>query len=161
MCRVKIKDYIEDLQRCSVCYPAKIFFTSEFSYLLFYIPTHKLEIGTANRLGSTNSEPPGPIVMMGQLETLSSSQIILLHPALFCRCTTLLRLLPATADSQIMLSRNHFPKLNRHFFSSSNFTVQDHILRITGDALRTRLLGYFCVELELEGRNILLQKQLL
>ncbi len=29
-----------------------------------------------NRLGSTNSEPPGPIIMMNQSQTLTSSQIV-------------------------------------------------------------------------------------
>jgi hypothetical protein len=32
-----------------------------------------LETGTANRWGTTNSKPPGPIIMIGQSETLSSS----------------------------------------------------------------------------------------
>jgi hypothetical protein len=39
-------------------------------------PTHKTEIGTANRSEITNSKPLGPIIMMGQSETLSTSQIM-------------------------------------------------------------------------------------
>ncbi len=31
---------LEDLQRCSVCDPAQIFFTSEVSYLLFFLQPH-------------------------------------------------------------------------------------------------------------------------
>jgi hypothetical protein len=64
---------LEHLQRCSVCDPAKIFFTSKFSYVLFCNPTNKSETGTANRWGTTDNEPPGPIIMMFQSETLSSS----------------------------------------------------------------------------------------
>jgi hypothetical protein len=41
----------DHLERCSVCNPAKIFFTSKFSYLLFCNFTHKTETGTANRWG--------------------------------------------------------------------------------------------------------------
>jgi len=44
----------------------EIFFTSKFSYVLFYNPTN-------NRWGTTNYKPPGPIIMIGQSETLSSS----------------------------------------------------------------------------------------
>jgi hypothetical protein len=55
----------------------KMFFTSKFRYLIFGDPTHKTETGTANRWGGvTNSKPPGLIIMMGQLETLSSNRIM-------------------------------------------------------------------------------------
>ncbi len=41
---------LEHLQQCSVCGPAKLFFSHpSFSYLLFSNSTHKTEIGTANR----------------------------------------------------------------------------------------------------------------
>jgi hypothetical protein len=58
--------------------PGKMFFTSKFRYLIFGTPTHKTETGTANGGGGdvTNSKPPGLIIMMGQLETLSSNQIM-------------------------------------------------------------------------------------
>jgi hypothetical protein len=59
-----------------------IFFTSKFSYIGFCKPTYKTETGIANRWWTTNSKPPGPIIMMGQSETPSSSQIILI--TLFC-----------------------------------------------------------------------------
>jgi hypothetical protein len=61
---------LEHLQQCSVSGPAKLFFTSKFSYVLFCNPTNKTKTGTAN------SKPPGPIIMMGRSETLSSSYII-------------------------------------------------------------------------------------
>jgi hypothetical protein len=65
--------HLEHLQLCSVCDPAKIFFQSKFSYVLFCNPTNKTETGTANRRGTINNKPSGPIIMMGQSETLSSS----------------------------------------------------------------------------------------
>jgi hypothetical protein len=55
----------------------KMFFTaSKFSYVLFCNPTHRTETGTAHRWGTTNSKPPGAIIMMGQSETLSTNDII-------------------------------------------------------------------------------------
>jgi hypothetical protein len=53
----------------SICDPAKIFFTSKFSYSLFLT-------GTTKRWGTTISQPLGRISMMGESETLSNSQII-------------------------------------------------------------------------------------
>jgi len=57
----------------SVYEPAKMFFTSKFSCVLCCNPTHKTETGTANMWETTNSKPPGPIIMMGKSKTLSSS----------------------------------------------------------------------------------------
>jgi hypothetical protein len=44
---------------------------------------------------------------------------------------------PATANYAIMLSQNHFHELNWHVltFLDPIFTMQDHILSTTGDAL--------------------------
>jgi len=39
--------------------------------MLFCNPTHETETGAAN---TTNSKPPGRIIMMGQSETLSSRE---------------------------------------------------------------------------------------
>jgi hypothetical protein len=49
-----------------IIWPEKIFFPSKFSYVLFRNPTHKTKTGTANRCGTTNFKPRGPIIMMGQ-----------------------------------------------------------------------------------------------
>jgi hypothetical protein len=94
-------------------HPSKLFFTSRVIYL-FCNPTHKTEAGIANsKLGTTNSEPPGPIMMIGQSETLNSSQIIFI--TLFCagaqRCC-------ATATVATMLRQNDFPGPNRHILTS-------------------------------------------
>jgi hypothetical protein len=42
----------------------------------FATPPIKLKLGTTNRSGNTNSKPHGPMIMMGQLETLSNNYII-------------------------------------------------------------------------------------
>jgi hypothetical protein len=60
----------------------KIFPRSKFSYLLFSNPTHRTKTGAANRWETTNSKAPGPIIMIDQSETGSSSQIILLRSSL-------------------------------------------------------------------------------
>ncbi len=117
------------------CDPPKIFFTSMFSYLLFCNPTHKTEIGTANRCRTTNSKSPGPIIMMGQSETLISSQIIFI--TLFSHVKSLAAHL--TSHSQLCNSLD--PKLFSWAkpanldFSSSNVTEQDHLLSTAGGAL--------------------------
>ncbi len=70
------KSRFEHLQQWPLCDPTTIFLTSKFSYLLFSKPSHKTKIGTANRWETTNSRALGPIIMIGQSETGSSSQII-------------------------------------------------------------------------------------
>jgi hypothetical protein len=70
------KSKFEHLQQWPLCDPTKIFLTSKFSYLLFSTPTHKTKTGTANRWETTNSKALGPIIMIGQSETGSISQII-------------------------------------------------------------------------------------
>jgi len=52
---------------------------SLYSYLLVCNPTHKTESGAANWWATTNNKPHGRISTMGQSETLTRSQIILLH----------------------------------------------------------------------------------
>jgi hypothetical protein len=90
---------------------------SKFSYLLFCNPTHKTETGILNRWGTTtNRQPPGPIIMILQSETLRSSQIIFV--TLFCsvaqRCCAFHQPRQTFA---IMLSQNAFPELNRHILT--------------------------------------------
>jgi hypothetical protein len=101
--------------------PVKIFLTSKFSSLLFFCynppTTHKPEIGTANRfcwgrgrggVGTTNNKPPGRIIMIGQSETVSISQIKVFKYV-------------------VLLNQNYFrewAKQGCNFrFSSSNFTL--------------------------------------
>jgi hypothetical protein len=51
------------------------------SLVLYFFgnPTHKTETWTANRWGTTNSKPPGQIIMIGQSEMLMSNQITLFY----------------------------------------------------------------------------------
>ncbi len=91
----------------------KIFFTSKFCYVLFCNPTHKTETRTANRWGTTNSKPPGPIIMMRQSETLSCSWIIFI--TLFFQVQS--AAVPFTSYGQpapLCCEQNHFPEPNRH-----------------------------------------------
>ncbi len=67
-------------------------------------PPHKTKTGTTNRWGTTNSKPPGPIIMMGQSETRNSSQIIFIT------------LFSAGANCAIILSQNHFVHQTRIFW---------------------------------------------
>jgi hypothetical protein len=110
----------------SVCDPAKMFFTSKFSFVLFCNHTCKTETGTANRWETTNSKPLGPIIMTGRSETPSSSQIIFI--TLFfaggqCCCTFYQPWQPAQLceAKTIFLSQTVMCSI-----SSSKFTMQDH-----------------------------------
>jgi hypothetical protein len=52
------------------------YLTFKSSYLLFSNLTHKTETGTANSWEIINSKAQGPVIMIGQSETGSTSQII-------------------------------------------------------------------------------------
>ncbi len=59
--------------------------------------TQQIETRTANRWGTTNSKPPGRIIMIDQSKTGGSSHIIFI--TLFSsKCTALLCFLPASAN---------------------------------------------------------------
>jgi len=64
-CEIQVQ-YLEHLQRCSVCDPAKILYS-------FATPPIKLKLGHQIGWGTTNCKPLGRIIMMGQWGTLSSS----------------------------------------------------------------------------------------
>jgi hypothetical protein len=106
-----------------------------YSYLQFGNPTNnKTETGTANRRATTNSKPPGPIIMMTQSKTLSSSQVQFIILFL-CRCTTTTQ----TELCYIMLSQNHFPEPNRRVLTFLHhpkmYCAGLHTLSTAGDAL--------------------------
>jgi hypothetical protein len=77
----------------------------------------KLEFsGAANGWQTTNSKPPGPIIVIEESKIGNSSKIIFII-LLSSRCTALLRFLPASASK---LSSTHKPfsrakKLSFHF----------------------------------------------
>jgi hypothetical protein len=106
-------------------WPHKNIFHIQVSYLLCSNPAHKTETGTANRWGTTNSKPHGPFIMMGQSKTLSRTQmmfIILVHTVTE-PCTSHRNLYNYSKPKQFF-----WAKTACFNFSSSNFTVHDHIL---------------------------------
>ncbi len=48
---------------------------SKFSFFFFGNPANKTETGTAHTWGTTNSKPPGPIIVIHKSEILSRSQV--------------------------------------------------------------------------------------
>jgi hypothetical protein len=63
----------------------------------FGTPPMRLFLSDWKEMQTTNSDPPGPIIMIGQSKTGSSNEIILI--TLFSRsCTALLCFLPASAN---------------------------------------------------------------
>jgi hypothetical protein len=106
-------------------WPCKNIFHIQFSFFSFCNPTHKTETGTAKQIGETLliATYLDQSLWWANQKYWPSDHI---YYSLFCRCTVLLRPLPATPNCAIMLSQNHFPEPNRHVltFSSSNVTVQ-------------------------------------
>ncbi len=68
--------YLESPLQCSLCDHAKMFLTSKFSDLLFRKLTYKTQRGDCKQVGTTNSKPPGSIIMIGQSKTGSRNQIM-------------------------------------------------------------------------------------
>jgi len=111
---------LEHLRWCSVCNRAKIFFTSKFSYLLFSNPSHNTETGIADRWGTTNIKPSGPIIMMGESEILRGSRIYLVHSFIHVYSITA----PFTSKLQLCWAKTTFVSQTGIFWlSSSNVTV--------------------------------------
>jgi hypothetical protein len=102
--------FLDHLQRCSVCDPVKIFFISKFSYVLLCNPTNKTETGTANNRwgGLLIANHTDQSLRWANQKHWASVRSYLLHSFL-----------------QVQVG-----------FSSSIFTVQDHILSTIGDSLR-------------------------
>jgi hypothetical protein len=95
-------------------------------------PPIKLKLGPANRRATTNSKPPGPIIMMTQSETLSSSQSDHhIYCTLLWRCRAMRIELCYYAEPKPFC----WAKPARFDFSSSNCNLQDSILSTAGDAL--------------------------
>jgi hypothetical protein len=78
----------------------------------------KLKLGQQHKWGTTNSKPPGRIIMIGQSETLSSSHttyIRLFSAAGSYHCCAFFNSHHKTVE--IMLNQNQFPELNRHILT--------------------------------------------
>jgi hypothetical protein len=105
-------------------WPCKNIFHNQVWLFIVLEPTHKTETRRAYRSGTTNSKPPGPIIMIAQSEN-TEHQLNQIYYTLFSRCRALLRIIPATPNCEIMLSQNPFLAKSAYFgFSSSNLTVQ-------------------------------------
>ncbi len=104
------------------------------------------QTGTANFVGTTNSKPPGPIIMFDQSETWSSSQNRFI--TLF-RCTALMRLLAASAYWAHMQEQNHFPELNRHILAFLHLILMCMVTywAAVGILLRVRFHVFFILPL--------------
>jgi hypothetical protein len=95
-------------------------------------------------MGTTNSKPPGPIIMIDQWEILSHSQVNLLHSFLEVHnCVATLtchgKLLKFGAEKPISSAKPaHFD------FFTINFTVWSHIPSTGGNALKKKIGRLFC-----------------
>jgi hypothetical protein len=118
--------------------PCKNIFHIQVLVIYFFCnPTHLTETGTANRWGTTNSKPPGLIIMIRHSETPRSRSVGSYLYYSFVQVHSIA--MPRTSHLKLC---NHaepkwFPWAKPPWFdsSSSNFTVQDHILSTAGDAL--------------------------
>jgi hypothetical protein len=105
--------------------PSKKYFSHpSLVIFIFCNSTHKIETGIANRWGTTNSKPPGPIVMMEPIRT-----------TLFCNAHhwTAFHLPPQTNK---YLAKTIF--LNRHILTFLHLILMcrvGHILSTGGEAL--------------------------
>jgi hypothetical protein len=92
--KIKQRFHFEHPARWWIYDPENILLTSKFSFL-FHPYTYLTETETVNSWETTNNKPPGPIIMIHQLERGSTNQIRFI--TLFsCRCKALLRLLLAS-----------------------------------------------------------------
>ncbi len=95
-------------------WPAKIFFTSKFSYVLFCNSTNKTETGTANRWGSNHLDQS--LWWANQKHWAAvRSQLLYSFSAGAQRCCC--ALYQPRQPNPIMLSQNYFPESNRHMLN--------------------------------------------
>jgi hypothetical protein len=87
-----------------------------FFFFSFGNPTNKTKTGIAYTWGTTNSKPPGPIIMINQIELLNYIEVQFIK-LFFGGCTTVLHLLPATASCTNLVQKKQFPKLNQHILT--------------------------------------------
>ncbi len=105
------------------------------SSILFHNLTHKTKTGTANSWETTNSKPPGPIIVIGQSETMSSYHIISI--ILFSsRCTALLCPLPASTHYAKNARSKPFSWAKPTYFDSSSSNFNGSHMSTAGDAPR-------------------------
>ncbi len=121
--------------------------TYKFTYVLFCNPTHKTEIGTVNRWGTTNSKPPGRIIMMSQIRN-TVQRLDHIYYTLFCRCIALLRFVSSMVKHFLpaMAARTQLCEAKTIFLSQTSilwiFFINFYCARTStrGDALSTLML---------------------
>ncbi len=104
--------YLAHLQRCWVFDPVNVLLTSKFSYLVFRNLSDKTKIGIANRWGTTNSKPPGPILWWTNQKHWTIVRSYLLHS--FLQVHSVVAPFTNPSNCTIMLSQNDLPEPNRH-----------------------------------------------
>jgi hypothetical protein len=100
---------------------------SKFSCILGQ--SHQLNCNwNCKYVGTTNSKPPGPILMIDQSEILRCSYVRFIT-LFFGGGTTVLCILPATASCTNLVQKNQFPELNQHIFwrfSNTFYCLESH-----------------------------------
>jgi hypothetical protein len=142
----------ESIYSCGQYVTVQFFFSHPSSVIYFFCKaTHTTVTRTENRWCTTNSKPPGLIIMMGQSQTLSSNKFIFIMYTLFCRFVVLLRLWHplqiVPANNGVIAEHNYFPELNRHIlltFLHPNCTLHVHIVSTAGDALTADAARHNC-----------------
>ncbi len=101
------------------------------NYFFSPIPPIKLKLVIANRCEITNNNPPRPIIMIGQLETMSENHIIFIT-FFFGRCYAWPWRELALANCAQILGQNHLIEPNWHVltFLYPIFIFQVYILNI-------------------------------
>ncbi len=129
---------LEHLQQCWVSDPEKIYFTSNITYVIFCSPIHITETLTANRWGTSNrNHLDESLWWTNQKQHWAAIRSYLSHSFLHVHTAAV----PFTSHGNV---RNYAEPKPFSWarsacvgFSSSNFTVYDHILSTGGDAVRT------------------------
>jgi hypothetical protein len=122
-------------------WPYKKYF-SHPRLVIYYLatPLMKLKTGTANRSGTSNSKPPGPIVTVAQSEHWASVRSYLLHS--FLRLQSAAVSFTSHPKPCNYADPKQFPEPNRHILDFLHLILlctHDHIVSTVGDAL-TELL---------------------
>jgi hypothetical protein len=135
---------LEHIQRCSRCDPLKIFFTSKCSYVLFCNPTNKTETGTANRWGTTIANHMDQSLWWADQKHWEAVRSYLLHSFMQVHSAAARHTSHGTLRNYAEPKPFFWVKPIHVGFSSSVFSVQDHIL-----STLEMLVGHHTLDLRL------------